>query len=49
MGVVGHRGRRLAGGLAVPARRAVVLVAGDNAGKGTYRALIARADDRFDA
>jgi hypothetical protein len=35
-----------------PARRAVLLVAGDKAGKGTrrfYRTLIARADDRLDA
>jgi hypothetical protein len=34
-----------------PARRAVLLVAGDKAGKGTrrfYRTLIRRADDRFD-
>jgi hypothetical protein len=35
-----------------PARRAVLLVAGDKAGKSTrrfYRTLIALADDRFDA
>jgi hypothetical protein len=35
-----------------PARRAVVLVAGNKTGKGTrrfYRTLIRRADDRFDS